>query len=455
MHNAGESSFVDFVSSTAPLGPGALGTITAETTGAAVQPSGTWARVAFSAGRVGLVDLSTERGTAWSAVLVSLRQRNAPAYIELDPVSTQITRLLIPLVVTVGGINPSAQGVEVELTISHAIHTLRTSHPRFRELLDRLKAAQASGAQIAVIEDPSSHEIIEVSALTGPAGASAPAADGTGGEPRGDMVALAAIPLTRAQQLFDLMNSKVCCPSGPSAPCIPFGYPDDGCWGRAHEMYRLMGREGVACDKVWIYGSLRAATTNNPRCEVRWGWHVAPTLLVATGGRQETYVIDPSLFPGPVTQATWASVQGDPSARLVPTVGAIFYRSSSGATQTDPSFTQTNSVLATYRDNLRLRSVGSDGPPPYPACLPSKTGVQFYGTLGAGVTHSWFTFGWPASWHVMWTVVPLTTCPGAPQLKVRIRVERADANNATYWIVVTNTTNATVRFEGRYDILSR
>ena len=390
-----------------------------------------------------------------SQVLDSLRQQNSPAYVEIDAVSSQITRLLIPKVVSIGGIKPSTQGVEVELIISHAIHVLRPSHPRYQELLDRLKSAQASGQKVAVTEDPSSHDIIEVTALAGPRGAPEPEPADVGPDQGGDMGPMAAVSLAQAQQIFDLMNSKVCCPIGPAATCIPFGYPDDGCWGRAHEMYRLMANQGVVCNKVWIYGNLRAATINNPRCEVRWGWHVAPTLLVNTGTLQVTYVIDPSLFPGPVTQATWASVQGDSGAQLVGTAGTVFYRSSSGVTQTDPSFTETNRVLAQYRNNLRLRSVGPDGPPPYTACLPAKTGVQFYGTVAAGATHSWFTYGWPARWHVLWTVVPLSTCQGAPQIKWRTRIERADANNATYWIFVTNTTNATTRFECRYDILSR
>jgi hypothetical protein len=81
--------------------------------------------------------------------------------------------------------------------------------------------------------------------------------------------------------------------------------------------------------------------------------------------------------------------------------------------------------------------------------------VQFTGSLAAGATQSWFTFNWPAKWHVLWTVLPLTNCPGNVQLKWRTRVERASATMATYWIVVTNTTSATIRFEARYDILSR
>ena len=213
---------------------------------------------------------------------------------------------------------------------------------------------------------------------------------------------------------------------------------------------------GIQPDKIWIYGSLRAATHNNPRCEVRWGWHVAPTLSVNTGAGSQVWVIDPALFPGPVPQATWASVQGDPHPTLIPSSASIFYRNQSGSvSETDPTYTKTNQVLDTYRNQLRLRAVGPDGPPPYIQCLPARPGVQWYGTIAAGATQSWFTYGWPASWHVIWTVMPLTACPGGPKLSWKVRVERANATQATYWIVVKNLTSNIVRFEGRYDILSR
>src|SRR5437867_3392920 len=138
----------------------------------------------------------------------------------------------------------------------------------------------------------------------------------------------AAISFQRARELFELVNARVCCPADAPAPCIPFDFPDDGCWGRAHEMCRLIQAAGADPEKVWIYGRLRVATANNPACEVRWGWHVAPTLQVDVSGAIETYVIDPSLFLEPVPQATWAGVQGDPGAVLVPTDASVFYRSS-------------------------------------------------------------------------------------------------------------------------------
>jgi hypothetical protein len=56
---------------------------------------------------------------------------------------------------------------------------------------------------------------------------------------------------------------------------------------------------------------------------------------------------------------------------------------------------------------------------------------------------------------MFWTVMPITPCPGGPQLTWRVQVERANATQATYWISVTNLTSSTVRFEGRYDVFSR
>jgi hypothetical protein len=257
--------------------------------------------------------------------------------------------------------------------------------------------------------------------------------------------------------MFDLVHGKICCPAGAAAPCITFSYPDDGCWGRAHEMCRLMLAAGVQPDKVWIFGSLRAPTTNHPACEVRWGWHVAPTLTVNTGSGTQVQVVDPSLFPnGPVPQPTWAGVQGDPAAVLIPSAASVFYRNQTGSiVETDPTYAKTNGVLNTYRQQLRLRTASAAGPPPYTACLPARPGVQWVGTIAGGATASWFTFGWPANWHVVWTIMPLTACPGGPQLSWRTRVERASAAQATYWIVVRNLTAETVRFEGRYDVLSR
>jgi hypothetical protein len=80
-------------------------------------------------------------------------------------------------------------------------------------------------------------------------------------------------------------------------------------------------------------------------------------------------------------------------------------------------------------------------------------GVQFRGNVPAGQTRRWFTFNWPAHWHVVWTVVPTTPGPGAPQIKWQVQVERASDAFITYWINVTNTSPAACDIEARYGVL--
>ncbi|WP_068403016.1 hypothetical protein [Kribbia dieselivorans] len=83
-----------------------------------------------------------------------------------------------------------------------------------------------------------------------------------------------------------------------------------------------------------------------------------------------------------------------------------------------------------------------------------RTNVQFTGTLAAGASQRWFTFGWPASWHVVWYMMPTTVRNGAPELDWDVAVERADATNCTYWITVKNLASVPVTFEGRYAVLN-
>lgn len=83
-----------------------------------------------------------------------------------------------------------------------------------------------------------------------------------------------------------------------------------------------------------------------------------------------------------------------------------------------------------------------------------RTGTQFTGTLGPNATRRWFTFNWPAHWHVIWYVVPTTVRRGAPEVDWDVAVERGDSSRCTYWITVKNLTNQTVSFEGRYAIMN-
>lgn len=91
-----------------------------------------------------------------------------------------------------------------------------------------------------------------------------------------------------------------------------------------------------------------------------------------------------------------------------------------------------------------------DGWMTQPSC-----GLQANGMVAANQTQRWFTHSWPATWHVLWTVMPTTQRPGGPQLTYKTQVERATPELVTYWITVQNLTPVAANFELRYCILSR
>lgn len=324
------------------------------------------------------LDPDDPRSAGFAQVLDGLSKQRLPVYVEIDPETSGIERLLIPYVARVVDIRPiEGGGLEVELAPSHARHVLPRGAPEFDELERQLRAALESDAPFVVTETDA-HEIIDVREYKpGPEGPPLPPF------PKLELPRrrlrwriwhwcwwpwswFRCVSAARAQQAFDAMNATTCDPLTVPPPCIPFLYPDDGCWGRAHEMSRLMINMGLKPKKVWIQGSLHVDTKNNPNCFVDWGWHVAPTLCVRGPGFFQTrqMVIDPSLFTTPVTKATWKSVQGDPNATLTDSTAAIFYLWGS---VTDPTYVQTNQVLATYRLQLLNRSI-QQGPPPYANC---------------------------------------------------------------------------------------
>lgn len=324
--------------------------------------------VKFQGGRSGQLDLAIPRSAVWADVLDSLRQANEPVYVEIDPETNVITELLLPREVRVGAITPMDTGdaVEVELIISQARHYLRRTNPDFQEFFNILQTAREEESPVLVTETLDGYEIINVKSLPKP-----PPEREEAPPPVSRAPAPTPVTLQKAQQLFNLVSAKTCEPTGVPPTCIPFLYPENGCWARAHEMCRLFIDAGVQPEKVWIYGNLHAATQNSPSCKVGWIYHVAPTLLVSTGATSEVYVIDPSLFLSPVRRVIWFDVQGDSSATLESSDASIFYKSKgSGYVEyDDAAYTKTQRDLTTYRNQLKLRSASSVGPPPYSSCV--------------------------------------------------------------------------------------
>jgi hypothetical protein len=317
-------------------------------------------KVKFEGNLTGLLDLSYPRASTWEKMIGYLQKNNRPAYVEIDPETKIITKFYIPEAARVWNINSKGEEVVyVKFYTSSARHYLRRNHPDFPAMLEALQKAMESNTAILVTSVHHDYEIIDVRPLPSSFGADFPLPPPTPPIPD------PPVTWDRAVELINMMNSCTCIPCSATDPCIPYKYPYDGCWIRAHLMCYLMMAEGETPEKVWISSpgcDLYALSSNVPECHVEWCWHVAPTLMVIQpSGPDIKMVIDPSLCTQPVTLDDWKALQGDPGATLTPSTWDQYGPGGGTATQA-----QANNDMEVYR--LLLNELCTDyGPSPY-AC---------------------------------------------------------------------------------------
>lgn len=98
---------------------------------------------------------------------------------------------------------------------------------------------------------------------------------------------------------------------------IPFGYPEDGCFARAHEMSYQLDQKEIHTGKVFATGRFRVDNSKAEKGVITWGFHVAPFMLVDDGKVKKPWVIDPSLFYEPVPIEKWLEkLTEHPSSKL-------------------------------------------------------------------------------------------------------------------------------------------
>ena len=88
-------------------------------------------------------------------------------------------------------------------------------------------------------------------------------------------------------------------------------FPADGCYARTHLMVLRLLEQGLLPLKLWAFAAsptdlLWTETLDHPDGRVRWGYHVAPVLVVhGTDGDTSEMVFDPILFDRPAAVEEW------------------------------------------------------------------------------------------------------------------------------------------------------
>ncbi len=166
--------------------------------------------------------------------------------------------------------------------------------------------------------------------------------------------------------IFNRVKNLDCGIYGPHiyGQCVPFQYVRDGCYARAHKARQIIESwYGYTSYKVFNYacngnGTLKVrATLWSNNCCATWWYHVASYVYV--GGTR--YVIDPSMFSGPVTVSTWVAAQKSSYCSYSgASQGQVYYTSNAYAPSSlnsgtctlvpfgDSGYTAANSTCAAY-----------------------------------------------------------------------------------------------------------
>jgi hypothetical protein len=359
--------------------------------------------VHFKTGQTGYLDLKDPLSVHRARRIDRQARAGESVYVEIDQESNVITNVRIPQVYKVEQLNPDDYGnLLVRLQPSSTIHLLLKSDPDFESMRDSLQAALADGTERLITETRDDHEIIDVRKPEEKSGES------PGPEPPTPPTD-PAVSEARAGELFTNMKNRSCSPCDPSidlqgAECIPFLFPDNGCWIRAHIMCLLMMKGGPDPttnppedpEKIWIdFGSacpINVPTVNHPNCQVLWCWHVAPTLQVIQPGGNETWVIDPSVSPASEFKNDWRNRQ-DPSASLQegPWTDWSSHGDGSGSNK---DLAYAHSAMQYFRGDL-LDRCEELGPPPY-SCIKRLFFIMDRNTISDDEVEAMLLSGSPA-----------------------------------------------------------
>lgn len=344
--------------------------------------------IQFKTGQTGILDLKDPLSAHWANMIDQQARANQPVYVEIDEETGVITDVLIPQVFTVEKLDTDEHGnLLVHLHQSHAIHAVLKSDPNFAAMRDSLQAALGDGSERLVTKTLNDLEIIDVRSPSSDPGSPTESPELPGPDP--------PVSPPRLIEIFNDMSSESCIACNPSSNCIPFLYPNDGCWIRAHLMaYKMRGYSpSEDPEKIYIQGSLDPFAPNSPDCGTAWGWgwHIAPTLMVSLPTGNEKRVIDPSLASGPISEANWVTLNNPSSTPTLTTLPWTVYNPVLNNAATE---SQAQSDMQGYRNALKSNCL-QFGPPPY-SCIKNLFFIMDRSTISDDEIEAMLLSGSPA-----------------------------------------------------------
>jgi hypothetical protein len=98
------------------------------------------------------LEVGTPIRDLWRDMLDHARENSRPSYVEIAPATRRVEDVEIPYVSPVVEVREVAEGVEVLLVYSAAIHVLRLEQPGYQAMLAILRDAVTSGASVVLTE---------------------------------------------------------------------------------------------------------------------------------------------------------------------------------------------------------------------------------------------------------------------------------------------------------------
>lgn len=169
-------------------------------------------------------------------------------------------------------------------------------------------------------------------------------------------------PIIESQEKLNELIAKIgesACSFVKPYPCIPFDYPVDGCYARAHKMREILAENGYDCQKIFIYGDLNAryeaTTSEKGGCCVSWSYHTSVLVKFYDENKQVSQrIIDLSFSKEAISVETWKGLSlndscGKSSLSDTQIVdGNVYYRSPKGTLFYDDNYHHTNCVLEIF-----------------------------------------------------------------------------------------------------------